>query len=97
MTDWPETWYEPTDPRVLKNLVAQLRTEVGIGHTLKGINVRLIALRGASDDALFQLDDGRVAEVHLTWRQSAETDPRWPRTTIFHNRCLARDGKCEVV
>lgn len=45
--------------------------------------MRLIARRDGTDDALFQLDDGRVAEVHMTWRRSRETDPRWPATAIF--------------
>lgn len=36
-----------------------------------------------TDDALFALDDGRVAEVHLTWRQGTEPDPRWPFTALF--------------
>jgi hypothetical protein len=43
----------------------------------------LIARRDDTDDALFLLEDGRVAEVHMTWRKSAEPDPRWPATAIF--------------
>ena len=31
----------------------------------------------------FALDDGHVAEVHLTWRRDTEPDPRWPDCAIF--------------
>jgi hypothetical protein len=50
---------------------------------LAGETVRLIARRQDTDDALFALDGGRVAEVHMTWRQSTEEDPRWPATAVF--------------
>jgi hypothetical protein len=29
------------------------------------------------------MPDGKVAEVHLTWRGDIETDPRWPSTQIY--------------
>ena len=43
----------------------------------------LIARRSDTDDALFELSGGRIAEVHMTWRTSAEPDPRWPATAVF--------------
>lgn len=75
----------------------ELRKEVGPGHVLCGLNARLIGRRYDRDTALFLLDDGRIARVHLTWRQDTEIDPRWPETTIYAdphdwwNRGLAED------
>ncbi len=78
--DWLDPWY-PTDQPVL---VEQLRAEMGAGHLLEPEpEIRLIARRDGSDDALFALSGGRVAEVHMTWRRTRETEARWPATAIF--------------
>ncbi len=61
----------------------ELRREVAPGHVLHGLNARLIGRRYDRDTALFLLDDGRIAKVHLTWRRDTEIDPRWPYTTIY--------------
>ena len=84
MNDCPKLWRAATvdDRRVLEN---QFQVEVGHGHPLKGAHVRLLARRIDQDDALFSVDDGRLAEVHLTWRRKEETDAAWPRTKIFAN------------
>jgi hypothetical protein len=58
-------------------------SEICQRHALHGESVRLIARRADTDDVLFALDDDRVAEVHLRWRQGTEPDPRWPDTRIF--------------
>ncbi|MGC2782013.1 MAG: hypothetical protein WA418_40915 [Bradyrhizobium sp.] len=64
-------------------LQAELRAELRAEHPLFGLSALAIARRDDQDDVVFALDDGRVAEVHLTWRCSQETDPRWPQTTIY--------------
>jgi hypothetical protein len=84
-TSLPEGWFEPEEELFRQNLEAELRKEVGEGHVLKGLDVRLLAQYGPSDDALFGLDDGRVAQVHLTWSGSPEPIPRVPVTSIFKN------------
>jgi hypothetical protein len=74
-------------------LERQLRREICKRHVLHGESVRLIARRADTDDALFALTGGRVAEVHLTWRQGTEPDPRWPGASIFPSlRHWARDS-----
>lgn len=86
MTDgfvWLEPWYFVDDKAICAGLEGQLRLEVSRLHVLHGEAVRLIARRGDTDDALFQLGDGRVAEVHMTWSKRTEPDPRWPATGIF--------------
>lgn len=60
----------------------EMRTELSPRHPLHGVNLKAIAASGQADDMLFQLDDGRVCQVHLTWRRSAEQPP-WPRHRMF--------------
>lgn len=82
MVDWLAPWYE-ADESERAGLEGQLSREIAPGHVLEAQDVRLIARRNDTDDALFALSDGRVAEVHLTWRRTRETDPLWPGTAIF--------------
>jgi len=86
MMTFPKGWHAPTDEKPGSGLVEQLYKEVGDGHILKGFKVQLVARRFNSDDAVFALADGRVAEVHMTWKKGGpETSPRFPATTIFHD------------
>ena len=80
---WLAPWYPIEDEDIAAALVRQLTVELSAQHALHGESVRLLARRGDTDDALFALNGGRVAEVHMTWRKSADTDPRWPATAIF--------------
>ena len=61
-----------------------LRSEVDKGHELHGVEVTAIARSTYTDDVLYQLEDGRVAEVHLTWSGHRERPP-WPDCTIYAN------------
>jgi len=67
------------DPR----LADELRRELPLGHILAGLAVASRARRQDRDDVLFEIPDGsgRLALVHLT--HQAESDPRWPLTTLF--------------
>jgi hypothetical protein len=76
-------WYAVDDDRERAGMERQLVREVGPRHRLFGTSASLIARRQDNDDCLFQLPDGRVADVHLTWRQGQEQDPRWPSTAIY--------------
>jgi hypothetical protein len=86
---WLEPWY-PVDEfgperarEMCADLERQLRREICDRHVLHGESVQPIARRADTDDVLFALTGGRVAEVHLTWRRGTEPDPRWPDTAIF--------------
>jgi hypothetical protein len=86
MTPLPNGWHAPSDEKPWDGLVKQIYKEVGNGHVLKGFQLQLLARRLDSDDAVFALHDGRVAEVHMTWRQDGpETNPRFPATAVFPN------------
>lgn len=78
-----DPWYGVDDAETRAGLEHQLQIEVSERHILFGKSARLIARRCDTDDALFELPDGKVAEVHMTWRRSVEPDPRWPVTAIF--------------
>jgi len=80
---WLSPWYPVDDTSVGQGLEHQLRREICSSHVLAGETVRLIARRADTDDALFALADSRVAEVHLTWKNGTEEDPRWPATAVF--------------
>lgn len=76
-------WYAVDEPGMCVALETQLARETGPRHALFGVAARVIARRQDNDDCLFRLADGRVADVHLTWRQGQEEDPRWPSTGIY--------------
>lgn len=59
-----------------------MRTELSPGHPLHYVNLKALARSVRADDVLFQLDDGRVCEAHLTWSRSAELPP-WPQHRAF--------------
>ena len=86
--DWLHPWRSVNDwtPDQTKQTVDQLRVEVGPKHPLYGVPVSIIGIRCDCDDSLFQLEDGtgRIAVVHLTFRQSQEPMP-WPETQIFES------------
>ena len=76
---WLVPWYPTAD----EEFSGVLRREMGPGHVLEAVaDLKTIARRQDNDDVLFLLGDGRVAIVHLTWRDGRETDGRWPATRI---------------
>ena len=66
-------------------LEQELQNELGPNHALKFSKPRLIARRLDSDEALFELDGGHIAQVHLTRTSRPEPDPRCPATSFFGN------------
>jgi hypothetical protein len=80
---WLEPWTPVESGKTRSALETELHRELSLGHPLHGRSLAAIARRADQDDVLFALDDGSVAEVHLTWRGRPEDDPRWPRTEIF--------------
>ena len=86
MLEWLEPWSPIDDEKRHRELEAELAREIGVDHVLHGIPATAIGQRADQDDVLFLLEDGRVAEVHLTWRGSTEIDEIWPRTMIYASR-----------
>lgn len=66
-----------------KTFADELEKELYIGHPLYGLEVEIIARRGANDDCLFRMThSNQVCVVHLTWKQAAEIPP-YPLTHIY--------------
>ena len=64
---WPAPWRGIDDESERTALAAALWRELPAAHDLAGHGAIAVARRDDSDDVLFELDDGRIAEVHLTW------------------------------
>jgi hypothetical protein len=80
---WLVPWFAVESGEQRSTLETELRQEIARTHVLFGLKVSALGHRRDQDDVLFALEDGRVAEVHLTWRGTAETDPRWPEMVFF--------------
>ncbi len=81
MLTLPTDWHPVDDPSQKSRFEAELYREIPSGHVLLGQKVKVLARRGRRDDFLFELADGRLARVHLTW--AVETNPIWPATWIY--------------
>jgi hypothetical protein len=81
--EWLEPWMPIERSEEREAIQTELHSELSASHSLFGLSVVALARRCDQDDVLFELADGRVAEVHLTWSRKPERDPHWPRTTIF--------------
>jgi hypothetical protein len=84
--EWFKPWYPVNDDsKDSEKMEAELRKELPEKHVLWGEKTKLIARAQDADDCLFLLEDGRVAEVHLTWSGKREPDAKWPQAVIHKN------------
>jgi hypothetical protein len=74
--------WQALSPERAEHFLRELENELDVHHPLYGVELKPIALSTQADDVLFQLNDGRVAMVHLTWKSRPETPP-WPHHTIY--------------
>jgi hypothetical protein len=79
--EWLPPWAPVDDPASRAALEAELIRELSAEHVLSGVQFRLVGRHTGRDDFLFELEDGRFAQVHLTW--SKETRPLWPATDVY--------------
>ena len=79
--EWDGDWSAIVGMSERESLEKELQRELYSSHILYGIEAAAIGRRWRRDDVLFLLRDGRLAQVHLTWRQ--ETNPVWPDTQIY--------------
>jgi hypothetical protein len=78
---WPSYWSSELGDETRRSLEAELRRELPVGHSLYGQRAVAKAIGEDPDDVVFQLADGRLAAVHLTWNLESHSD--WPYTLIF--------------
>lgn len=72
--------WHPVSGTEARGLERELARELPAGHVLKGAHVRAVARRLDCDDVAFELDDGRMWVVHLTW--IVESDSLWPHSEL---------------
>ncbi len=85
---WLEPWETVRNSMGERYLLAwedELKREVGSELPLFETEAKLIARRFDCDDALFELNDGRVAWVHLTWSGKRERHPSCPETVPYES------------
>lgn len=78
---WPLGWRSILTAQQKERLEAELTREVASGHVLEGEATQVLGRFNYSDDTLFLLEGGRVAQVHLTW--NPEDRPEWPWTIVY--------------
>jgi hypothetical protein len=81
--NWPAFWSADLDQPRREALARELSRELPPGHVLCGHSWTVLAVLGRDPDwVALQLEDGRLAAVHLTWR--VETDTRWPYMALYN-------------
>ncbi len=80
-------WIKPWEPvsQSAGNLNVELQKEISPQHPLHGHAAQAMGRRADCDDALFLLDDGTLAVVHLTWSGRQDMDPKVPWTTQYQS------------
>jgi hypothetical protein len=77
-TALPTNWWNLDDePRIRDAYTAELRKECGPSHVLAGRRFQCLGKCEGCDSAVFALDHGEWAIVHLAWA-GREADPQWP-------------------
>jgi hypothetical protein len=62
----------------------ELRCELSPGHLLEGLALSPVGHSGAADDAIFEAEDGRIFQVHLTFSHHIEQTPL-PSCQVYSN------------
>ncbi|MBL8234213.1 MAG: hypothetical protein JNL98_37300 [Bryobacterales bacterium] len=73
------------DPDAAIGLTRELEREMRADDPLRRLHPLCIARSTIGDDALFQLNDGSVASVHLTYTPKPPERRGWPERQIFHS------------
>jgi hypothetical protein len=76
-------WYEFV-PGQGEMFLEELKRELFPGHLLESLELVPLGHSVAADDAIFEAEDGRVFQVHLTFSRRAEQPPR-PCTRLYSN------------
>lgn len=75
---------DPWQSTKSEKFLLELKKEICEDHVLYNKELEVVARRRDRDEYLFWLiNDGKFAQVHLTWRGSIEPDPFWPATELY--------------
>jgi hypothetical protein len=73
------------EEKSIQALVNELNLELPDNHLLRNVNMELIARKTNNDDIVLELEDERIAVVHLTWKSKKEVDG-YPITRIYKDK-----------
>lgn len=94
-----QPWSVVEGTEFARTVAAELETEIGRRHPLRGTKLTMLLACNACDDVLVKIDDGtappgaslgRYAVVHPTWSGRRER-PLWPSTTFYADSLEALD------
>ncbi|MEZ5022748.1 MAG: hypothetical protein R2728_05695 [Chitinophagales bacterium] len=66
-------------------IMDELKLELHDNHILYNEHLDLLARKTNNDDIVLELEDGRIAVVHLTWKSKKETNG-YPITSIYKDK-----------
>ncbi len=70
------------DDESVDDLMNELKLELPEDHLLYGLKTELIARKTNNDEIVLELEDNRIAVVHLTWKSKREKEG-YPITRIY--------------
>jgi len=73
------------EEKSIQMLMNELKLELPKDHMLCNENAKLIARKTNNDDIVLELEDKRIAVVHLTWKSKKEIDG-YPITRIYKDK-----------
>jgi hypothetical protein len=79
--DFLEPWCDFV-PGQAEAFLREFKNELAPDHPLYSVELRPLGHSGASDDAIFEAEDGRIIQVHLTWTGKTEKPP-WPQFRAY--------------
>ncbi|HVY83586.1 MAG TPA: hypothetical protein VG943_00510 [Caulobacterales bacterium] len=80
MAEWPAGWRD-TESAEAGALAEDISNALSPTHILRGRAFRVLARRSDADDVLLQLDDGEVAEMHLSW--ASQVSASFPGAILY--------------
>lgn len=86
------------EEKSVQALMNELNLELPDNHPLSNKNMELIARKTNNDDIVLELEDNRIAVVHLTWKSKKEIDG-YPVTRIYKDKIdfWNREMKQEII
>jgi hypothetical protein len=73
------------DEKNIHSLMNELKLELPDKHILTNESFELIARKMHNDEIVLELEDEKIAVVHLTWKASKEVNP-YPITRIYKDK-----------
>ena len=77
---WPPGW-RAVEAGEAQGLAARLCADLAPAHILVDRAFEVIARREDADDVLLRLDDGEIAEMHMSWAKQASE--KFPGVLLF--------------